>query len=47
MEMFLENLGRKVNHPDRWYRFVHALKDAGTHTLLYCTYFITGLFGLV
>lgn len=28
MKMFLENLGRKVNHPDRWYRFVDALKDA-------------------
>lgn len=34
MEMFLENLGRKANHPDRWYRFVNALKDAGTYAVV-------------
>ena len=29
MELFLNILEKKVDHPDRWYRFVHALKEAG------------------
>ena len=29
MELFLDILEKKVEHPDRWYRFVQALKEAG------------------
>lgn len=29
MELFLTILAQKVSHPDRWFRFVDAIKKAG------------------